>query len=125
MDKNVQEFMRKLRKMPDFDRVKFVILFGSQASGKANKMSDYDFAVYYEGNNKERFKFQIAMSRDKKYDVKIFQDSPLFIRKAALGGKVIYARNLDFVYDIAYETIRAFEDFKKGYYDYIGLERIK
>ena len=73
MDKNVQEFMRKLRKMPDFDRVKFVILFGSQASGKANKMSDYDFAVYYEGNNKERFKFQIAMSRDKKYHIKNFQ----------------------------------------------------
>ena len=35
MDKNIELFMQKLKKFPDFRRVKFVILYGSQAIGKA------------------------------------------------------------------------------------------
>mgnify|MGYP001582993681 CR=1 FL=1 len=116
MDENVKRFMSKLRKMPDFDSVKFVILYGSQANGKANKMSDYDFAIYYDGDDKERFKFLININFDLKYDAKVFQDLPLFIKIEVLKGKVIYAKNLTFVYDTAYETIRDFERFKKYYY---------
>jgi uncharacterized protein len=44
-----------------------------------------------------------------------------------LKGEVIYAKDgdLSFVSDIAYETIKAFEDFKKYYYDYIGMRKLK
>ena len=65
------------------------------------------------------------MSENEKHDVKIFQDLPLRIKKEVLKAKVLYAEDFTFVYDIAYETIKAFEDFKKYYYDYIGLEKIK
>lgn len=105
--------------MPDFHRVKFVILFGSQARGDANKMSDYDFAVYYEGNTEERHLFLFNINFDKKFDGKVFQDLPLFIQKEVFKGNVIYAENLTFVYDVAYETIKRFERFKKYYYDYL------
>ncbi len=121
MKDKIKLFMNKLREMPDFDRVKFVILFGSQAEGRANKMSDYDFAAYYNGNDKERFKFRIKFGEKlpDNYDIQIFQDLPLHVRKEVLKGKIIYAKELSFVYDIAYQTIKAFEDFKKYYYDYI------
>ncbi len=125
MDKNIKGFMKKLKKMPDFNKVKFVILYGSQASGMANKMSDYDFAIYYDGDKKERFRFLIKANSDKKFDAKIFQDLPLYIRKDVLKGKVLYAKDLAFVYNMAYETIKEFERFKKYYYDYIGLEKMK
>lgn len=107
--------------MPDFDRVKFVILFGSQSIGKANKMSDYDFAVYYDGNSKERFRFRIKFGAKlpDDFDVQIFQDLSIYIQKEVLKGKIIYAKDTGFVYDIAYETIKRFEEFKKYYYDYI------
>jgi|SRR3989344_1639720 len=122
MNKEIKSFMEKLRKMPDFDRVNFVFLFGSQTQGKANKMSDYDFAVHYDGNTKERFRFRINFGGylSDNFDLQIFQDLPLFVRKEVLKGKVIYAQDMSFVYDIAYETIKSFENFKKYYYDYIN-----
>jgi len=125
MDKNVKNFMKRIGEMPDFDRVKFVILFGSQANGKANSMSDYDFAVYYDGDEKQRFDFQIGMSSDENFDVKIFQDLPLYVQKEVLKGKVVYCKDVDFVYDVAYEIIKRFEDFKKYYYDYVSMRRLK
>ncbi|MBI2452068.1 nucleotidyltransferase domain-containing protein [Candidatus Pacearchaeota archaeon] len=125
MDKNIKLFMKKLKEMSDFYRVKFVILFGSQAEGRANKMSDYDFAVYYEGNDKDRFKFMLNANFNIRFDAKVFQDLPLFIKKEVFRGKVIYAKDITFVYDIAYKTIKEFSYFKKYYYDYIKMERMK
>lgn len=127
MKKEINLFMRKLKKMPDFDRVKFVILFGSQALGKANPMSDYDFAVYYEGSTKERFNFCMRLSGilGEKFDIKIFQDLPLYVQKEVLKGKLVYYKDLTFVHNVAYRIIQRFEDFKKAYYDYIALEEIR
>ena len=113
MNKEIKLFMGKLRKMPDFHRVKFVILFGSRAEGRARKDSDYDIVVYYDGKANERFKFGISVNENEKFDVQIFQDLPLFIQKEVLKGKVLYAKDLGFVYDIAYDIIKRFNDFKK------------
>ncbi len=125
MEKDVKVFMQKLREIKGFSNVKFIFLYGSQITGKANKMSDYDFAVYYEGNEKERFNFLIDANFSDKFDVKIFQDLPLFIRKEVLRGRVVYVKNREFLYEIVYKTIKDFEFFKRYYYDYIGLEKIK
>ena len=122
MKNKIDLFLKKLREMPDFDKVNFVFLFGSHAQGKENKFSDIDFAVYCDGDKKERFKFRMNLlgKMPDNFDIQIFQDLPLYVRKEVLKGKVIYARDKGFVYEIAYETIKAFEDFKKGYYDYIN-----
>ena len=119
-------FLQKLEEMPDVDKVKFVILFGSVALNKENKFSDIDFAIYHSGNKGERFNFRLKLMTklSDDFDIQIFQDLPLYVRKEVLKGKVIYG-DVKFVYDVAYETIKAFEDFKKGYYDYINHERIK
>ncbi len=123
----IKVFLKKLKSMPDFNSVKFVFLFGSVARNEDNKLSDIDLAVYYEGNKKERFNFRIKLlsqlSND--YDVKVFQDLPLFIKKSVLTGKLVYYKDIQFVYSVAYETIKQFNDFKKAYYDYIGLEAIQ
>jgi len=121
MKDKIKVFMKKLKAMPDFDRVKFVILYGSYAEGNQNKMSDIDFAVYYGGEHGDRFKFRkkILGELSDDFDVQSFQDLPLYVRINVLKGKVIYENDLQFVYDVAYETIQSFEDFKYGYYDYI------
>lgn len=121
MDRQVNRFMQQLKKIPDFHRVEFVILYGSRALGKSNSMSDYDFAIYYDGNEDERYKFLISANFNEKFDAKIFQDLPLFIQKDVLKGKIIYVKDLSFVYDLAYQTIKNFERFKKYYYDYIKM----
>ncbi len=119
--KDLELFLKKLKKMPDFGKVKFIFLFGSHVQDKENKFSDIDFAVYCEGTEKERFNFRLKLMSKlpEKFDIRIFQDLPLYVRINVLKGEVIYAKNEKFVYDKAYETIKKFEDFKKCYYDYL------
>jgi len=130
MKDKINLFMKKLREMPDFDKVKFVILYGSYSKGEENKFSDIDFAVYYGDGNREdmksfKFRLKLLSKLSNHFDVTIFQDLPLYVRINVLKGKLIYFKNIDFVYEIAYDTIQRFEDFKKGYYDYINVEKIK
>ncbi len=120
-------FLKKLKEMPDFNRVKFVILFGSYSSGKENKLSDIDFAVYYDENYDKRYEFrkEILGKLPENFDVQIFQDLPLYVRIEVLKGKIIYGKDISFVYDIAYETIKRFDEFKEGFYDYINNGEIR
>jgi len=126
MKEKIKLFLEKLREMPDSDRVKFVFLFGSHAEDKQNKLSDIDFAIYYEGSRKERFKFRLKMlsKLSDKFDIQIFQDLPLIIRKDILKGKLIYVKDITFAYDVAYQTIKDYERFKKYCYDYIKMRRV-
>ena len=121
MKKEIATFMKRLREMSNFHKVKFVILYGSQAIGKATPMSDFDFAIYYDGNKEQRYRFLIKANFNEKFDAKILQDLPLYIQKEVLKGKVVYAMDLSFVYDVAYKTIKSFDRFKKYYYDYINM----
>ena len=122
----VKKFLDAAKSMPDFDKVGFIFLFGSVAEGKQNKLSDIDFAVYYQGTGKEGFKFRLKIlsKLSDKFDVQILQDLPLFVQKDVLKGKLIYCKDIAFAYDVVYDIIKRFEDFKKGYYDYIGMEKI-
>ncbi len=120
-NKDLDLFLEKLKEMPDFDKVEFVFFYGSHAQSKENKLSDIDFAVYYNGDEKKRFDFKIKLMAKlpEKFDVRIFQDLPLYVRINVLKGEIVYAKDERFAYDKAYETIKNFEDFKRHYYDYI------
>ena len=127
MKDKINLFMKKLKEMPDFNRVKFVFLYGSYAEKKQNKFSDIDFAVYYDGESKERFNFRLSLlgKVPDNFDIQVFQDLPLFVRMGILKGKLIYCINEELVYEIANDTIKRFEDFKGYYYDYINTRRTK
>ena len=58
------------------------------------------------------------------FDVHMFQDLPLYIRFIVLKGNILYYKDKD-IYDIFRETIEEYEDYKRGYYDYINLEKIQ
>jgi len=102
--------------------IKFIILFGSKARGTANKLSDTDIAVYYQGNNEERFKFRIKALGElpDNIDLQIFQDLPLLLKKEILSGKVIYYDNFQFIFDQFMKIIREFDSFEKYYLEYIA-----
>jgi len=127
MKEKINLFMKELKKMPDFDKVDFVFLYGSCINNRQNQTSDIDFAVYYKGSKKERFEFRLKILKElpNNFDINIFQDLPLFVRAEVLKGKLIYAKDKLFVYNIAYQTIKAFEDFKKYYYDYLKTRKLR
>jgi hypothetical protein len=53
-------------------------------------------------------------------DVRVFQRLPLYIRQRVLkDGKVLHVKNEDELYDVAFRTVRAWEDFRPFYRAYL------
>ena len=107
------------------DKVRFITLYGSASDGRMKEDSDIDISVYYDGSDASEFRLKVLSELfDDVYDIKIFQQLPLPLRMQVLKGKVLYADDTPFMYDKAYEAIKEFESFKRGYYDYLGIESI-
>jgi predicted nucleotidyltransferase len=107
------------------DKVRFITLYGSASVGRMKEDSDIDISVYYDDEDASEFRLKVLSELfDDVYDIKIFQQLPLPLRMQVLRGKVLYSDDTPFMYDKAYETIKEFESFKRGYYDYLGIESI-
>lgn len=107
------------------EKVRFIILYGSASDDRMKDGSDIDLCVYYEGEDASEFRLKVLSELfEDIYDIKVFQQLPLYLRMETLRGKVLYSDDEQFMYDKAYETIKDFEGFKRRYYDYIGLESI-
>lgn len=125
MDRFIRHALKRMRTIEGFENVRFVILYGSIAEGRARVESDIDLAVYYDGERDEAARFRFAVLSelaDDRYDIQIFSNLPLYVRTEVLRGKVLYCPDERFLYDVAYRTIREFDDFKHRLYDYIGKE---
>ncbi len=127
--KTIQEkVVEKIKSIEGFEKVEFIILYGSAAEERTRKESDIDLCIYYDGSIDEasRFRFKVLSEFfEDIYDIQIFQQLPLYVRVEVLKGKVIYCRDKKFLYDVAIQTIKEFEEFKHRFYDYIGLQMIK
>ncbi|MBS3138442.1 nucleotidyltransferase domain-containing protein [Candidatus Woesearchaeota archaeon] len=114
---NIKSIVSQLRKLDTKHRIKFILLFGSSATGKNTPMSDIDIAVYYEGTKEERFRFRMKASGHlpDKADVHIFQDVPLTVQKEMLQGKVVYVGDKNVLYDKNFRVMKEFNRFEKYY----------
>jgi predicted nucleotidyltransferase len=101
-----------------------VILFGSVARGEQTARSDVDICLVL---TPERVRDKSVLSRKRldylslfDLDVQIFQALPLYIRHRVLEeGQVLFVRDEDLLYEVAFRTAQAFEDFKPIYYRYL------
>lgn len=127
MNLNLDKELKTIEKIKGFENVKFIFLFGSAVRNDMKSNSDIDLCIYYDGKEDEAFRFRLKVLSelfDEKYDVKIFQQLPLYIRKEVLKGTLLYYSDFEFVHEIALDTLKEFDNFKRFYYDYIGLEVI-
>ena len=119
----IERFMRTIRAMSDFDRVEFVILYGSESKGEARVNSDIDICVYYRADDERdmsRFRLRLLSELPgDRFDVQIFQLLPLYVRVEVLKGRVLYAKDTEFLYEVALNTVRDFELFKPLLHDYL------
>ncbi|MDD4256130.1 MAG: nucleotidyltransferase domain-containing protein [Methanofollis sp.] len=119
--------IERLQRVEGFERVRFVILYGSASRGEEREDSDIDLCVFFNGDREEASHFRFrALSElfSDRYDLQIFQQLPLYVRVESLRGQVLYCPDEQFLYDVAVETIREFDAFKHRLYDYIGERAI-
>ena len=124
MNGDVERLLRGLIAQVEDDRdVLAVILFGSQVCGNAGPGSDVDVCVVLEaggssGIEASRKRLDYLAGGD--LDVKVFQQLPLYIRSRVLKeGRVLFVRDEDRLYELAFRTVRAFEDFRPYYQAYL------
>ncbi len=75
-------------------------------------------------NERQKFRLKILSEVNDIYDIYIFQDLPLYIRFDILKGKILYFDDKIFLDNTAKNTIDEFNYYRRGYYDYLGIERI-
>ena len=119
---DIDKVLARARKDAD---VLAVFLFGSVVRGEQTAHSDIDICLVlvpprtpYESTLLSRKRLEYLAQFD--LDVQIFQALPLYIRSRILKeGKVLFVRDEDLLYDLAFRTAQAFEDFKPIYYRYL------
>ena len=99
-----------------------VYLFGSYARGESHR--DIDICLVLKPVRKKYSKIFLSEKKLKylknfEYDIQIFQQLPLYIRHRVLKeGKLLYSKG-DEIYDVAFLTIKEYEDFKPIYESYL------
>lgn len=118
---NLNEIKKKLEIVKNDKQVIAVLLFGSYLKGRYRDI-DVCLVLDKKYSNKDmtekRIRYYGALPDI--LDIQIFQQLPLYIRKKILEKhKILFCRDEDRLYEIAYETIKDFNMFEKGYNYYL------
>lgn len=115
MDKNVLENLRNdLEEIKD--KVFAILIYGSYVTGEAHSRSDIDICFILKTGNKEIvnkiFKKILEISaKNEKYDIRIFEQMPLFMKIEVIeNGEVIYAEDLSELNEYFYFFRKLWQD---------------
>lgn len=119
---NIDDFIEKIQKTEYFNDIKFIILYGSALTDYFLDDSDIDICIYLDRPKKELTQIRLNLLKELggKYDIQMFRLLPLYVRIEVLKGKIIYQKDENITYEIAYDTIERYEDFYPYYSDYIN-----
>lgn len=101
-----------------------VFLFGSRARQEATLSSDWDICLVLAKEEDS----PLALSEEKlsyqkifpEFDIQIFQQLPLSIRRRIFAeGHVLFSRDEDKLYELAYRFVREFELFRPYHESYL------
>ena len=117
-----KHFLGHLRQTKFFNKTEFVILYGSALNSYHLDDSDIDLCLYIDEEKKALSNIRLELLKifNENLDIQIFQLLPLYVQIEVLKGKILYVKEEDRIYEIAYETIEEYEEFYPFYLDYIN-----
>jgi len=119
-----KQLAQLLSKVQEDSEILAVLLFGSTARGEQTVASDVDVCLFLQPKKYDPLALshkKLAYLQGNDLDVHVFQQLPLYIRQRVLKeGKVLFARDLDALYALAFRTVQEFEDFKPVYRTYLA-----
>jgi predicted nucleotidyltransferase len=95
-----------------------VMLYGSEARQEQVSTSDIDICLVLDPKPHRTKKDTYSQKRleylkDFGFDIQVFQQLPLYIRKRVLKeGRILFVRNERILYELAWRTAQAFNDFR-------------
>jgi predicted nucleotidyltransferase len=95
-----------------------VMLYGSEARQEQISTSDIDICLVldpfsHHTKKKSYSQKRLEYLKDFDFDIQIFQQLPLFIRRRVLKeGRVLFVRDERILYELAWRTAQAFDDFR-------------
>ena len=98
-----------------------VLMFGSVARNEQGPASDVDICLVLqpgtsEGMSQKRLEYLALFD----LDIQVFQQLPLYVRRRVLKeGTVLLSKDDDALYQLAFRTAQAFEDFRPVYQTYL------
>jgi len=127
IDELVKNSVEILKNIQGFEKVRFIMLYGSSVEGIPREESDIDLCIDVDTNTdyeRSSFRLKVLSELPDLFDVQIFAQLPLYVKKEVIKGKVIFCRDEEYLYETAISVIKEFEDFKYRFYDYIGERAI-
>lgn len=122
IEQKIEEFLEKIRNTEYFSKIEFIILYGSSLGSYHLDDSDIDICIYVDDKreNLSRIRLNLLEKFSSKFDIQMYQLLPLYVQIEVLKRDLLYVKNMDKVYEIAYDTIEEFQDFYPYYLDYIN-----
>ena len=115
--------------LKSFKGVHSIFLFGSQAEGKSNKNSDFDYCIIEDPEKEISFrqKLRIMSYSNSPIDISFFHDLPIDIRMRIFKGNLIHTQNYDYVLQLIKVTDDDYSKYKyfKQEYNQKILEKRK
>ena len=127
IDKLVKNSVERMKNMQGFEKVRFIMLYGSSVEGITRQESDIDLCIDIDADTdyeRSSFRLKVLSELPDLFDVQIFAQLPLYVKKEVIKGTVIFCRDEVYLYETAISVIKEFEDFKYRFYDYIGEKAI-
>lgn len=117
------EINKVIEKAKNDKRIIAVALFGSSVKNKKGR--DIDICIFlnkkYSNLEISKIKLNFLKNLNNKFDIQIFQQLPVYIRIRVLKeGKILFCKDSDLLYEIAFTAIKDFGFYKKIYDLYLS-----
>jgi len=107
-----------------------IFLFGSNVREEQTHASDIDLCLVLVPKPTplepdELLRKRLGYLKDFNFDIQVFQQLPLYVRRRILKeGQILFVRDEALLYELAFRTAQAFEDFRPIYLSYLEEMRV-